>query len=269
MGIYDRDYYREAPPRGGFGYFYLWSVTTWLIIVNVAVFFLDGMLYRMGQPAHFPWDHELTVFDLMGPLERLGYFSTVKAVYAGQVWRFITFQFLHASPGHLLANMLGLYFFGPIVEAHFGPRRYLAFYLLCGLAGAASYLVLAGAQVLGAMPGEPLIGASAGIFGLLVAAAMIAPDVQIYIIFVPISIRMLAILSMVLAAYTVFALGPAGPNTGGEAAHLGGGVLGFLLMKNQHWLHVFASRTRAAMRGPARRRTPRPAQKDWSKDPNR
>lgn len=279
MGIYDRDYYRAAPPRGGFGYFYLWSVTTWLIIANVGVFFLDGMLRRMIQPATMPGlDVDgPTLFTSMGPLEYWGYFSTAKALYLGQVWRFITFQFLHASPGHLLWNMLGMYFFGPIVEAHFGSRRYLAFYLLCGLAGAVSYLVLAGTHVLGVMPPDsPLVGASAGIFGLLVAAAMIAPDVQIYI-FVPIPIKVLAIFAMVLAAYTVFCMGPAGDNVGGEAAHLGGGVLGFLLMKNQHWLHSFAPRARVAVRGSIRRSTGqaqtrrpyRPGQKDWSKDFNR
>jgi membrane associated rhomboid family serine protease len=268
MGIYDRDYYRTAPPRGGFGYFYLWSVTTWLIIINVSVFFLDGMLHRMlPRPLTPSDDSGYNPFD-MGPLAYWGYFSTATAVYKAQVWRFLTFQFLHAWPGHLFANMIGLYFFGPIVESHFGARRYLAFYLLCGLAGAASYLVLAATHVLGTDPTTPLVGASAGIFGLLVAAAVIAPDVQIYI-FVPIPIKVLAIFAMVLAAYTVFALGPAGENAGGEAAHLGGGVLGFLLVKNQHWLHPFVPRARAAIRGPARRRPSRPAQKDWSKDFNR
>jgi len=276
MGIYDRDYYRSGPPRGGFGYFSFWSVTTWLIIINVSVFFLDGMLHRMVPHPPTPFDdYRYNPYDRMGPLELWGYFSTAKAIYSAQVWRFITFQFLHASPGHLFGNMIGLYFFGPIVEAHFGSRRYVAFYLLCGLAGAVSYLVLAATHVLGTMPPDvPLVGASAGIFGLLVSAAIIAPDVQIYI-FVPIPIKVLAIFAMILAAYTVFALGPAGGNAGGEAAHLGGGVLGFLLMKNQHWLNVFAQRARAAMRGPARRpqalgrRPRRPAQKDWSKDFNR
>jgi membrane associated rhomboid family serine protease len=269
MGIYDRDYYRNTPPRGGFGYFHMWSITTWLIIINVVVFFLDGMLHRMAPPVAMSWDYEPTFQDFMGPLERWGYFSTATAVFGGQLWRFVTFQFLHASPGHLFANMLGLYFFGPIVEAHFGPRRYLAFYLLCGLAGAGSYVFLAASHILGTGAESPLVGASAGIFGLLVSAAMIAPDVTIYIIFLPISIRMLAILSMVLAAYTVFALGSVGSNAGGEAAHLGGGALGFLLMRNQHWLSVFAPRGRASLSGPGRRRPPRPSQKDWSKDFNR
>ena len=292
MGIYDRDYYRDAPPRGGFGYFNAWSVTTWLIVANVAVFFLDGMLRRAlpgGDPGIDPslYDGEsleairrafaAAMFNSMGPLERWGYFSLDTALSRGQVWRFLTFQFLHASPGHLIGNMIGMYFFGPIVEAHFGPRRYLAFYLLCGLAGAASYLLLAAAHVLVTDPATPLVGASAGIFGLLVAAAMIAPHVVIYIYFFPVTIRTLALIGMALAAYTVFAAGDPysvqglGSNAGGEAAHLGGGVLGFLLMKNQHWLNAFAPARRTIGGGAVarRRRRVRPFQKDWSKDMNR
>src|SRR4051794_16033833 len=143
MGIYDRDYYRQSLPRGGFGHFSAGSVTTWLIIINVAVFFLDGMLHRSYAPpapdpdAAIPFFRAARsvaepMFYWMGPLERWGYFSTSKAIYAAQVWRFITFQFLHSSAGHLFGNMLGMFFFGPIVEAQFGGRRYLAFYLLCG-----------------------------------------------------------------------------------------------------------------------------------------
>src|SRR4051794_6353898 len=140
MGIYDRDYYRDKLPRGGFGHFSALSITTWLIVLNFVVFFGDGILHRLldhpergmdfdgGGP--FGW-----LLYQMGPLERWGYFSTNLAIHHGQVWRFITFQFFHASPTHLIGNMIGLFFFGPVVEAQFGGRRYIAFYLLCGLAG--------------------------------------------------------------------------------------------------------------------------------------
>lgn len=294
MGIYDRDYYRQSLPRGGFGYFNAWSVTTWLIVANVVIFLLDGMLrhatsdgtpdlnallYAYGEGMSREGFRRAMIDywrSQMGPLEWWGYFSVDTAIYHLQVWRFLTCQFLHASAGHLIGNMIGMYFFGPIVEAHFGPRRYLAFYLLCGLAGAAGYLLLDAAHVLIYDPTTPLVGASAGIFGLLVAAAMIAPHVTIYIYFFPVTIRTLAFIGMGLALYTVFNLGgpgSAGSNAGGEAAHLGGGALGFLLMKNQHWLNRFAPWRRPV--GPAggvaarRRRRGRPFQKDWTKDMNR
>jgi membrane associated rhomboid family serine protease len=275
MGIADRDYYRSSLPRAGFGHFSAWSVTTWLIVINVAVFFLDGILKRAAAPAMQPdgfGGYEATsLYDLMGPLQHWGYFSTVEAVKHVQAWRFFTFQFLHASPMHLIGNMIGMYFFGPIVEAHFGSRRYLAFYLLCGLAGAAMYMLLAAAHVLVTGPDVPLIGASAGIFGLLVGAAMIAPDVQVFYYFVPFTVRTLAIIGVALAAYTVITYGGnAGMNAGGEAAHLGGGILGFVVMKNQHWLHVFEPPRRRTMpAATGRRRVARTGQKDWSKDMNR
>ena len=77
---------------------------------------------------------------------------------------FITFQFLHANGEHILFNMIALFFFGPLIESFLGARRYLAFYLICGIAGAVSYLGLWSAHILIGNSYEPLIGASAGIF---------------------------------------------------------------------------------------------------------
>jgi membrane associated rhomboid family serine protease len=158
--------------------------------------------------------------------------------------------------------MIGLYLFGPIVEAHFGGQRYLAFYLLCGLAGAGCFVGMWAGNVLQVHPATPLVGASAGIFGLLVASAMIAPDVQIVYYFFPVTIFMVAVAAMLMAAYTVLA---SGWNAAGESAHLGGGIFGFVLMKNQQWLAFFAPSQR---RGGSRRRVRR-VQKDWSRDFNR
>jgi membrane associated rhomboid family serine protease len=275
MGIYDRDYYRRSLPRGGFAHLSAWSLTTWLIVINIGIFFADGILRRVMMPniqdlmfSDDPRIVQRAWLLMMGPLTHWGYFSTDLAVHHAQVWRFITFQFLHASGIHLLVNMAGLFFFGPIVEAHYGERRFIAFYLLCGLAGAVCYLLLNVARVLPEGPETPLVGASAGIFGLLVAAAVVAPDLELFYWFVPVTVKMLAIGGMLLAVYQVFALGV---NAGGEAAHLGGGVLGFALMKNQHWLNPFAP-SRASYRlarADARRRRRRALQKDWTKDLNR
>jgi len=279
MGIYDRDYYRNAPSRGGFGHFVAWSVTTWLIVINVAVFFADGVL-RFPPPQQ-QTSVEDDTFDQppVSPAYRdglptlIGEFSIDRAIRRFEVWRFVTYQFLHAYPWHLIMNMLGLYFFGPIVEGHFGARRYLAFYLLCGIAGAAFFSLMAVMRLLSIDPGTPLVGASGSIFGLLVAAAMIAPDVQLFYYFFPVTIRTVAIIAMGLAIYTVLHSGHSpGANAGGEAAHFGGGALGFVLIKNQHWLNFFAPSRRAAtyaQRSTRRPRRPRSFQKDWSKDMNR
>lgn len=270
MGIYDRDYYRNSLPRAGFGHFVAWSVTTWLIVTNVVILFADTAIARIEQNSEQLQDDSAMGLVMprpqVSPLQRWGAFSVDKGIQHFQFWRFITYQFLHDGAWHLLFNMLGLYFFGPIVEAHFGSRRYLAYYLLCGVAGALTFALLVASKFLHIPTAVPLVGASGSVFGLLVAAALIAPSVQVFYYFFPVTILMLAIGGMLLAFYTVLATTG---NAGGEAAHLGGGALGFVLMKNPHWLNAFAQGRRRSAVVPRPRRRVRTAQKDWSKDLNR
>jgi membrane associated rhomboid family serine protease len=127
--------------------------------------------------------------------------------------------------------MLGLYFFGQMIESHLGRQRYLTFYLLCGIAGAACYLVLWAIGILVTTPYVPLVGASAGIFGILAAAAQIAPRATVMLMFPPMPIE-LRTLAWVLLGVAVATILFAGPNAGGEAAHLGGGLLGMWLIRN-------------------------------------
>jgi membrane associated rhomboid family serine protease len=239
MGIYERDYISRQPHRGISAALRIRSVTTWLIILNIAVFLIDQMLVPEMRVGRY-------ILKGVGPLEKWGYFSFQTALGEWQIWRFLSFQFLHANAGHLLGNMLSLYFFGPLVESYFGRGRYLRFYLLCGMAGAASYLLL---WVIGVPWGgkplihaaSPMVGASAGIFGVLMAAACIAPNAEVMLLLppVPVSLRSLAWVMMGVAAYTVFSQGH---NAGGEAAHLGGGLLGFAIIKIPQWLRTINGR---------------------------
>lgn len=192
-----------------------WSATRWLIIVNVAVFVLD--LITGGR------------------LTDVGFFSTALGVRRLQLWRWLTFQFLHADPLHLLFNMLFLYFFGPIVEARLGKRRFVAFYLICGLSGAASYVLLWRLGILIHSAESTLVGSSAGLFGLMAAGAVIAPHYRVQLLWPPIS---LALRTMVLVyiGFAVLMVWTGGANAGGEAAHLGGAIAGFLLIRNSAWL---------------------------------
>ena len=223
------------------------SVVFWLIAINVVVFVLDAILLNS-----FHIGGQINVGPaalVMGPLEYFGYFSASTAVLKLQLWRFITFQFLHASPGHIFFNMLALYFFGPMIESYLGSRRFLAFYLLCGVSGAASYLLLWGAGVLVSASWTPLVGASAGIFGVLVAGARIAPNATVMLLFPPIPMR-LKVLAWILVGFGAYMVLTGGHNAGGEAAHLGGAAVGFVLIRNIQWLNFavtgFAStRTRS------------------------
>jgi membrane associated rhomboid family serine protease len=185
------------------------------------------------------------------PLQRALHFSTKKVVGGAQLWRLIGFQFLHADMLHLMFNMIALYFFGPLIEGVLGGKRYLAFYLLCGIAGGLMYLLLnlAGyvwvdslgfVEVPGLLfnaAGTPLIGASAGVFGVLVGGAFLAPNVMVLLFFV-LPMR-LATVAWVLIAISIGSIIIGTANAGGEAAHLGGAIAGFGFIRHPNRLHRF------------------------------
>jgi len=228
MGIYDRDYVNSK--RGmddgsgqGPGMFARapgWSVTTWIIVINVAIHFLAitsmPALYAIG---------ELTVYKAFTQLE---------------VWRLITFQFLHnpRSLTHVLFNMFGMWVFGPMVEQYLGRKKYLAFYLICGLAGGLLFTILTLVGFVNNGIQTPLIGASAGVFGVIVACAFVSPNTVIQLLFPPIPLKMktfaygyvgIALISLLMGS----------PNAGGEAAHIGGAIAGFFFIRNSGMLADF------------------------------
>ncbi|MEX0886969.1 MAG: rhomboid family intramembrane serine protease [Phycisphaeraceae bacterium] len=234
MGWEDRGYAREGGgglPIGGAGgvarvgnlgiIYPRWgSVSLYLILINFGVLLIDGVVTRMaGGPA-------------LAGLGRLSYFFSFSLVTTFQQFRLyelLTFQFMHASLGHVLGNMLFMFFFGPMVESYFGSRRFLAFYLICGVGGAAGYLALWRIGLIEAGPAVPLVGASAGVFGMLIAALFAAPNVRVLLLFlIPVPLKVLVFIALFAAVYVVLV---GGPNTGGEAAHLGGAAVGLLLMR--------------------------------------
>jgi membrane associated rhomboid family serine protease len=166
-----------------------------------------------------------------------GSFSAATALYRGQVWRFVTYQFLHSGPMHLFVNMLALYFFGPMVERRLGKPRFLAFYLLCGCCGAACYLLLWKTGILVYSATSTLIGASAAIFGVMMAAAQIDPHSRVAVLGIfPMRLRTMVLAFLGLAVLVVLAHGD---NAGAEAAHLGGAAAGWLLMRHGRGLNLF------------------------------
>jgi len=255
MGAGDRDYLREEAKRWGNGGgggggvrggrfgggFDSKSMVTWLLLINVGVFLIDsvmGSARRGAVLAPFNW----------------GNFNVDQAIYGGQVWRFFTYQFLHGGFFHILFNMIGLYFFGPLMEQWWGSKRFLAFYLLCGSSGAVLFSLMAifvpgvifdasmieTARSLGATEMDisrisALIGASGAVFGILAACATLFPHqrVQLLIPPVPMSMRTMAFIFLGLSALSVVA---GSANAGGDAAHLGGAFLGVVLVKKAGWL---------------------------------
>jgi MFS family permease len=142
--------------------------------------------------------------------------------------------------------MIGLYFFGPLVERYLGGKRYLAFYLLCGIFGSILYLILnlGGYIFEDSIPGllfnntaTPLVGASAGVFGILLAGAYLAPNITVLVFFIlPMRLSTMAYLLVAIAIFTVLF---GGNNAGGEAAHLGGAAAGWYFIRHPHHLNGF------------------------------
>ncbi len=220
----------EGPPPPLSRRLRFWSVTHWLIAANVAIYLV-----------------QLLTRDAITPY---GTFSVAAGFYHVQLWRWVTCDFLHASPDHLIFNMIGLWAFGPLVEASLGRGRYLAFYLLGGLGGVLGYLLLWRLDALHVHPAMELLGASGCILALVAAAAHVAPDRRIRWIWPPVELRM-ATVAWIYVGLAVLNLARHGDNAGGDAAHLGGAAVGFVLIRNPTWF-------RALRIGPKRHRFWRP-----------
>ncbi|WP_035612672.1 rhomboid family intramembrane serine protease [Haloferula sp. BvORR071] len=218
MGTADRDYFRDEAARyAGGGRPPMPPVSKFLFIANIVIFVVDWLFLNQK-------------------ITEWGAFAPESAFGEGRVWELVSFQFLHANPAHILFNSIGLYFFAPWLENWWGSKRFAAFYLLCGAAGALFYTLLSTIGIVSA--GGYLVGASAGIYGCLIGAAVIDPNAQVHLLFPPITltIRKFALLLMGLALVVI-----AGDlivhnkemfeNSGGEAGHLGGAILGFLLTR--------------------------------------
>jgi membrane associated rhomboid family serine protease len=137
-----------------------------------------------------------------------------------QPWTIVTYMFLHGSIGHIFFNMLGLYFFGQRVEQRLGSSRFLWLYFISGISGALLHMVLA--------PTSPIIGASAAVYGVVLAFARFWPTDKIYIYgILPLEARWLVIITVIMAIYSGL-----NGSTGGVAdfAHLGGYVGAFFYL---------------------------------------
>ena len=185
-------------------------VTTALIVANVAVFLLQSAAPGI-----------LATFALW-PLAS----SQLAAGVSFEPWQLLTYAFLHGSLVHLAFNMFALYMFGSAIERVFGDRRYLSFYLVCVLSAAIAQLIVAALS--GAI--YPTVGASGGIFGLLLAYGMYFPNNRVMLLFPP--IPMSARVFVVVYALIELFLGVTGTQEGvAHFAHLGGMVGGFIMLR--------------------------------------
>ena len=138
----------------------LTPATRAIILVNVLVFLIE-------QVAMLPMEVHFALWPLATPE---GLFRP---------WQLLTYAFMHAGILHIFFNMFALYVFGPALESYWGGRRFLVYYLVCVIAAGATQLAVEYAS----RTGEPTIGASGGIFGILLAFAMLFPRVRLLLYF--------------------------------------------------------------------------------------
>lgn len=192
-------------------------VTRTLLLVNVAVFAMQ----ILGADALMVELFALWPFSVVGSVELSG--------GAFLPWQILTYSFLHGSPMHLFLNMFALHMFGPQLERVFGSRRFLILYVVSVFAAGAAQLVWSVA--VSAEP-HPTIGASGGVFGLLLAYAIYFPRRMIVLIFPP--IPMPAWLFVTLYATVELYHGISATDAGvAHFAHLGGMLGAFLVIR--HW----------------------------------
>jgi membrane associated rhomboid family serine protease len=201
----------------------LTPVVKWLLIINIGVFLAGIFIKPLGVFIYSSFQ-----LDPRWP-------------QALQVWRLISYQFLHAPNliRHIFMNMLGLFFLGPTLERHWGSKRFLLFYLGCGVAGAVFYLLLVGVKFL---PPIPMVGASGAILGMLAACAILFPQFVVFIVIFPVPIRVAAV--GLTALYFLSVVTKSG-NAGGEAAHLAGMAAGAAYVFSQSWRDKFKFKLRS------------------------
>jgi membrane associated rhomboid family serine protease len=165
----------------------------------------------------------------------LGLFGGSVGDFQFHPWQIVTYAFLHGSVPHLVLNLYALWMFGVPLERRWGAQRFAAFYFACVIGAALAHLAVAEFAVAYGGSAYPVVGASGGVFGLLLAFGMLYPNARLVLLFPPIPVKAL----WFVIGYGVVELvaGVTGAATGiAHFAHLGGMLTAFLLLKEANWL---------------------------------
>lgn len=194
-----------------------------LIIINVAVFLLMGVVYVFSKVGGL--DAIFTVIhDQFTIPPQFGEFLT-------RPWTLFTYSFAHSLSDifHILFNMLALYWFGRLFVEYLGSDKLIALYVLGGVAGGILYLVMFNTipYFIEASNFPGMVGASAAVYAIMVATAVLLPDYTFFLLFLgPVKIKYIVFFGIVVSF-----IGSVGPNAGGNIAHLGGAIIGYVYMK--------------------------------------
>ncbi len=193
-----------------------------LLLINVVVF----LVLMLARTFSFLFQTDGDILALV--IAKLSLPPSLSNILI-QPWSLITYMFLHVDFFHILFNLLVLFWTGKLFVEYLGNDKLIATYLLGGLTGALIYILSFNIfPVFASVGGSAhLVGASAGVIAVLVAVATLLPDYTVFlIIFGAVRLKYIAIVSILLYAISI----PNG-NAGGELAHLGGALFGFVMIK--------------------------------------
>ncbi len=194
-----------------------------LIIINVVVFLVLAVIKVFSTAAGYESIFEMIYAQLAIPAPFFSFLS--------KPWTIITYAFVHDLTGifHILFNMLIFYWFGKLFIEYLGSDKLVALYVLGAIAGGISYLLVYNTIPFyqSQTPLLGMVGASAAVYAVLVGTAVLLPDYTFFLMFLgPVKIKYIAIFYIVLSF-----LGSVGGNAGGNVAHLGGALIGFVYIK--------------------------------------
>jgi membrane associated rhomboid family serine protease len=225
--------YRQSPFAN------LTPVVKNLLIINVIFFIATYVLSHV-----FDMQRWLSVYYFNSPYFRL--------------WQIISYMFMHGGIAHIFFNMFALFMFGPILEYSVGPKRFLNLYFICGIGAIIFQWVVQAIQIHGITGGItishpelessytaygpiaqklfdiyniPILGASGAIFGLLVAFAMLYPNMEMMLFFIPVPIKAKYLIPVYILLELWLGIGQYGSDNVAHFAHLGGALFGFIVVK--------------------------------------
>jgi membrane associated rhomboid family serine protease len=181
------------------------QVTRVVLIINVILFIVDLATHLVVR-------------------EYLALYSINTGAF--QPYQLVTHMFLHGSFGHIFFNMFGLYMFGRVLESVLGSKKFFILYFLSGLGAALLQMLIYYLQDAPAV----MIGASGAIFGILAAFAMMFPNVELMLIFLPIPIKAKYFVPVYAVLELFFGIANFRGDNIAHFAHLGGAVVGFILI---------------------------------------
>jgi len=191
------------------------KAVTWLIGINTGVYLLRYVL----ELAHLPAGAFAQVYLGLTPAQ---------VVYHGWVWQLFTYGFVHFEFWHWFGNMLGLWMFGSAIEGAWGTRRFVELFSIGVIGAAITTVALSCTHVLGD-PTRPTIGASGGVFAILIAFGVLFADQEIMMIPFPFLIKAKYFVGILIVVELAFAM--AGGGNVAYVAHLGGLFFGWLYVR--------------------------------------